>query len=363
MSYERAIFAVPQRLGLRHWAAISVWVGLSGCGETIDEQDGADIFVDHAEVSPSEVTVGQSATVTITLVNQGVAPGEHPITLEADDELYLVQERVVRPPNDEDPSAHERVVEMSYIPEEPGEVELTVNGVVAGTVSALPLDVDIQVVSTDTDPDLGSGELLVGEPISVFADLQNFGEANGQIDLELRADGELLAEKTAPVPSAGPGGDPDHTEYRATLEWIPETVGTRELSVGGESVGAAEVLSRPEVTIVQPANEPDEFFVVSDEEEGEGGFVDLELVASAEDELDGALEGEALQWQTTADENDDGSVDARFLGAGAEVTARLYANDDQCGSLTEHLIEVEATNSVNVTEAARHRVVLLMGLC
>lgn len=346
-----------------------LWVG---CGETSEqnggddpeETTGADITVVSAQVEPDQVVVGERTTITALLVNEGDEPGQATVSVEIDEETYLSQEHFVPPPNEADEEANQSVVDMRWRPEEVGQYEVSVNGVTAGTVVVDPPDVDIQIHSTGITPDVGEEEVaVVGESFTVDVQLQNFGDANGEIDLEFEVDQQVVAEKSVLVPTAGPGGDPMQTQTRAEFVWSPESAGNFELTVNSVEVATVQASSPPQVSIVEPTNAPEEFFVVEAKEDGQGWYVEIDFVASAQDETDGELEGESLQWTTTADENDDGTVTTRTLGEGAEITQRLFMADENCGALTEHVVEVEAVNSAGLAASKTHRVILQMGAC
>lgn len=223
--------------------------------------------------------------------------------------------------------------------------------------------VNIQVVSATLERAESDAIFLAGEPVFVVAEAQNSGDAHGEALLELEVDGDVVAEQVVFVYSPGAGDTPETTTQEVVFEWIPDSAGLFELSVSTVDAGEVQVVSPPQVAITAPTNAPSDFFFIEAEDEERGFFVEVDFAATVIDELDGPLEGDALQWSTSADENNDGTVTRRSLGQGDAFSARLYMANEACGAITEHLIEVKATNSAGLTSSAYHRVILRMGRC
>lgn len=343
-----------------------------GCGdppedpadENVTEPNGPDIAVESVTVDVSQIRVGERATVTVNLVNTGDRPGEFTTDLEVDGTAVLSQTHVVSPPGEEDEENGKSTIELGWIAESAGDFDLSINGVEAGTVSVEAPNVDIRVESVGTDPDITEETVVIGDPIVVFAHVQNHGDISGTETVHLEVNGAAIDEQDVTVPPAGPEDDPAQTDTRVEFSWSPDASGEQELSVNGVEAGTADVVAPPEVEIVQPTNEPSDFYPVDGEaEDGDGWYVEVDFVASVNDEVDGALDGSAIQWTTFSDEDNDGTFSTRNLGEGAELTARLYMADGECGAVADHILEVEATNSYGVSSTATHQIILLMGMC
>ncbi|MFC3957386.1 CARDB domain-containing protein [Halovivax cerinus] len=99
-----------------------------------------------------------------------------------------------------------------------------------------------------SDLELDTEELQIGETVTVTATVTNVGDETGSHDVKLAVDGETVADTSVTLT----GGSSESVSLSTTLE---ET-GTRELTVGGESVGTVTVTD-PDDTDGSDATSPD----------------------------------------------------------------------------------------------------------
>lgn len=231
--------------------------------------------------------------------------------------------------------------------EEQDRPEVMVQGVLE-----VPLDIDIVLPRDGACPALAAGDhtLPVSVTLTLFYDQGSVDRLLGE---QQRQEGFLFDENNlqvlhydqasnrwSQVPVAG--RDPD-------LNWIAtEPVGQD----GIYAIVWTAAGSPPTATIIRPADDSgpnDEEYTYDDFDPDLGlWYKDVTLVGAATDPEDGPLGDAALAW--TTDRTD---IQSAVLGAGAEVTARLYSNE--CTGVW-HEITLTATDSDGNTGTALRKI-------
>lgn len=149
---------------------------------------------------------------------------------------------------------------------------------------------DTRLVITETEVD--PSEVDAGDAATIYAMVQNRGEEDGEIILQLEVDGDVVDENEVEVPAPGDAQAPDDTEVVSEFLFVPEEVGEYELSVSGEEVGTLTVVeagsndsafSSYEIasqTATLDAGEFDEFTTACPEEVQEALFGGIRSIGS-----------------------------------------------------------------------------------
>lgn len=327
--------------------------GANAQEDTNDEtiEGAADISVTGVEISADSILVGEVVVVDVTLANEGDLAGEKDLALEIDGNEVASQSISVNPPRPAlDESTYTVTVQLGWKAEEAGDYELTVNGEYSHTVTVREATTEAEI-SSPTIETGADGPVAVGDPVVVLADVQNVGNAPGDVEVALEVDGEPISVETVSL-KASPDA-PETTALTVDFLWVPEQEGVFELSVNGVDAGAVSVAGPPEVNVLAPETGAIQYAGFEDD----GGddvawYAEVELQGEAIDVIDGELGDEALQWRTTVDVNGDGEFETFSLGTGSTITAELYVEIDECGAIATHHVELEATNSADMSQAA-----------
>lgn len=114
---------------------------------------------------------------------------------------------------------------------------------------------DIVVTGAGLDP----AEVEAGAQTTVFAALENRGDAEGEETLELEVDGAVEEEEKVVVPAPGEGEDAAGAEVVAEFALTRSEPGEYEVAVSGEPAGALTVFSPdPDVVVVSADAQPRE---------------------------------------------------------------------------------------------------------
>ncbi|MEM4781723.1 MAG: cell surface glycoprotein [Halalkalicoccus sp.] len=187
-----------RRAGLRRRSVLALCgaalSSAAGCTDTGDEEapdeertDGP-IAVREATVSETHLTTEETLEVTGTIENEGEREGTFHAQLRVDDVIVDTQAVPV-----ESKKRESVTFEGSF--GDPGEYEVAVNDVHAGTVRVERPPPAFELVETE----LNQTTVTVGEGIDVRATLANDGGREGRIELELRADGRAAALEEVPI--------------------------------------------------------------------------------------------------------------------------------------------------------------------
>jgi len=193
---------------------------------TLSVLEPANVSIREVTLSSERIVVGESATVTVELANDGDLDGEFTTQLRAGNDTVGTDTRTVGPDSTER-------VELTRRFETTGDYELTVNGDPVGTLAVLePADVSLGETA------VASESIEVDDPVELTVELRNDGEATGRRDVNATFGDGSTVQRTPDVPADGTTLTVSHT-YNATGEYT--------VSVNGTAIA--------NVTVVEPQNE------------------------------------------------------------------------------------------------------------
>ncbi|WP_254807817.1 right-handed parallel beta-helix repeat-containing protein [Natronosalvus amylolyticus] len=190
--------------------------------------------ITHPSLSTDEVVQGESVTVTAQVTNVGLADGELTIPLEVNGEA-VANETVTLDVNESE------TVSITHELDEPGEFDVSIDGVAVGTVTVLA-SADVFIYGADAD----ETSVTLGDTLTVTADLYNGGDVPDEdYTVNLTADGGVVDGATVTV---DPGANPGLVE----LEWTPtasdlpsgEDSAEFDLGLDGFFVGSVTVVDQ-----------------------------------------------------------------------------------------------------------------------
>jgi len=196
-----------------------------------DEDDSSTSIVD-ADVSPTEITVGESATASATIYNEGSTREPHTVRLSVDG--TVVDQRTVGvDPGDT------RTVTFERTFQQPGEFEVSFGWLTAGTV-------------TVTEPASGGGfevsnaslspaAIQPGETTTVTADVTNDGAETDTFVAELSVGGVVVAERAVEVAPGATG--------QVTFERSFDQRGQYDIAISGSGAGTLAVESETATSV------------------------------------------------------------------------------------------------------------------
>jgi len=165
-----------------HPESVGVYVvglgGLNGSLTVLEPVAPAEFMVTGLEVAPGEVSVGEEATVTVSVANLGGEEGTHAVVLDVGG---VVSERDIALEG-----GASAVVEFVVSGDAWGVVDLSVEGL-SGELKVLrPAEFECVGLSV-TPADVG-----VGESVTVSVDVCNLGEEEGEYAVEIEVDGVIV---------------------------------------------------------------------------------------------------------------------------------------------------------------------------
>jgi hypothetical protein len=200
----------------------------TGAGTVVVEEiPQPDIVVTDAQADPTTVLEGEPVTITASAENQGDAEGEKTLELRVDGSA--VESTTVALD-----AGDGTEVSFTWSTNTPGEYELAVNDVDAGTVTVEEApEADISITSVSASP----STVEVGETVTITIELENAGDAEGRITLTFTVDGST--EETDMV-TLGAGSQTSHT-----FTWSTNSTGNYEMAVNGVDAGTVTVEESP----------------------------------------------------------------------------------------------------------------------
>lgn len=194
--------------------------------ETDDEDDNSSTSIVEAGVSPPQITVGESATATATVYNEGSTRESHTVRLSVDG--TVVEQRTVGVD-----AGSTRTVSFERTFQQAGEFEVAFGWHSAGTV-------------TVTEPASGGGfsvsnaslspaAIEPGEATTITADVTNDGAEPDTFTAELSVGGVVVEEQVIEV---APGAS-----EQLTFERSFDQRGEYEIAISGSGAGTLRVES------------------------------------------------------------------------------------------------------------------------
>ncbi|GAB3689283.1 hypothetical protein GCM10028857_24440 [Salinarchaeum chitinilyticum] len=191
-----------------------------------DDDENSSTSIVEADVSPTEITVGESVTATATIYNEGSTREPHTVRLSVDG--TVVEQRTVGVD-----AGSTRTVSFERTFQQAGEFTVELGWRTAGTV-------------TVTEPTSGGGFTISnaslspaaiepGESTTITADVTNDGAATDTFTAELVVGGVVVDERAVQV---GPGA----TE-QVTFERSFDQRGQYEIAISGSGAGTLRVES------------------------------------------------------------------------------------------------------------------------
>jgi|GEM_PF-628322 len=194
-----------------------------------DGDDGAsDVAVVDADVAPTELAPGESATATATLVNDGTVAGTRTVTL-AIDGVVVDQREVTVPPGEEVTVSFERTFQQT------GTFEVAVGGLDAGTVTvtAPPGEEPEGAVFSVANASLSPATIAPGDATTVTATVTNEGDHPGFFYAELAVGDVVLEEQAVQVEP----GESEQVAFERTFQQR----GGYDVAVSGADAGTLRV--------------------------------------------------------------------------------------------------------------------------
>ena len=232
------IVSAIRKKPLKRWGiAAIVIIALiipSGCTETAPEFRASSLTI-----TPEEIAVGESATVTVNVENVGKAEGAYHAALTVNEEVVEILDITL--------AAQEKQTISFIITEDvPGISNIELGGL-KGTLNILkPLKpAEFRVVSLTTTP----REIKVGESVRNTVIIENTGETEGTYHAVLVVNGEVKATKDIPLAA----GEEKTTWFTGTKH----PPGTYKVEMGG-LVSTFKVVSPAEFRITSLTIMPEE---------------------------------------------------------------------------------------------------------
>ena len=181
--------------------------------------------VSSLTVTPGKVATGQPATVEADVANVGGAEGTYTATLKIDGETVGTKEVLVA-------AGGKERVSFSYAAETQGTYQVELNGL-AGTLEVVKSP-EFRVSSLEVSP----SEVVLGESVTVSADIENLEEVEGDYTATLMVDGEVVDTKEITVGA----GATERVSFTLSLE----SSGAHTIELGGVTT-TAKVLKPAEI--------------------------------------------------------------------------------------------------------------------
>jgi len=195
-------------------------------GLTVTQPQPAEFSVTSTDVSETDITPGETVTITATVENAGGTEGEFAADLRINGTTRDTETRVVD-------AGEQTTIDFATSFGETGTYGIAVNEDSVDTLTVLePADVSVGETTIATD----SAE--VNEPVELAVELRNAGEATGQRTLDLALGDGTTVQRTTDVPENGTTLAITHAytapgEYTVTVD--DATVGT--VAVAGPQDG------------------------------------------------------------------------------------------------------------------------------
>ena len=205
------------------------------------DPDPANLVVTDALLESQQITVGETVDVEATVENVGEESGDTTIEL-------LVDGSVVDSDTVELEGAETETVTFTEQFDEPGTFVVSVDDVEAGELDVVdtPDPADLSVTAATVTPE----EIAPGEVITVDATVENAGEEDGELDVELAIDDDVVDTQTVSVV-----GD-DTADVSFTESFDDE--GTYTISVNDVDAGDVTVATTDDVEDEDEIEEEDD---------------------------------------------------------------------------------------------------------
>lgn len=252
------------------FGGVALFVATAGCtgiggGESDDRSDGEPsrprLTVVDASVSETTLYPDETLEITGRVENEGDRAGTFYAELRVDGVIVETQEVAI-------PAGDTESVTFTRTFDEPGEYELGVNDVSAGTVLVELAPAEFEIVETA----VARTTIAVGEEVDVRATIANVGGQEGTVTAELQVDGVGVDTRNVSI-EAG-------TEVPVTFTHAFEGPGRYEVSINGTTVDTVAVVPPAEFEIVDTAVERTMIEV--------GESVDVTVTVTNVGELEGA---------------------------------------------------------------------------
>ena len=284
----------------------------------------ADPTVTDATLEETAVVEGDRVTVTATVENTGDREGSLSVVVAADGTTEVTGEVTV-------PARERRTEEFTYTAAEPGEYDVAVNDVDAGTLTVSePAAAEFSV----RDVTLSDAEIEVGDSVDVTADIENTGDADGTYPVDLIVNDEVRDTTRVDVAA----GDTETVTFRRSFE----TAGDYAVGVGDAPTQELEVNPEPADISITGAS-------LSETDIDPGDAVTVTATAVN----DGGSSGEV-----TAELRVDGVTrdsESRTLDPGSEATIEFTPTFDGSGTYEVSVNDVTA-GTLDVAEPAAFEV-------
>lgn len=205
--------------------------------EAEDEDEapsGPRIAVTDASVDETAVTIEDSIEVTATLENRGDREGTFYAELRVDGAIVDTEEVTVG-------AGETESVAFSGTFAEPGEYDVSVNDVEAGTVLVELPPPEFELVEAS----VAETTIAPGEEIEVTATIANVGGREGTFAAELRIDGTAVEARDVTIAA----GETESVAFSYALD----EPGTYEVGVGGAAVDTVVVAPPPAFEVTATA--------------------------------------------------------------------------------------------------------------
>ena len=161
---------------------------------TLGEAPAAAFSTSDLSISPSEVNIGQTVTISILVANTGNLAGSYEVTLKINDVVEATKEVTVAAAGSQD-------VSFTTSKEEAGSYSVAVDGVSGSFVVAAPplAPAAFSVSNLSIQP----GEVQPKKPVTITLSVANTGGTEGSYTIVLKINGVKEAEKSVTVAAAG----------------------------------------------------------------------------------------------------------------------------------------------------------------
>lgn len=299
-------------------------VALAGCTDAGSEPnatvEGSAIAIREATVSDESITTDDDLEIVGTLENDGDQRGTYHVELRVDD--VIVETEAVNV----DPGAREQVT-FSGSFSSPGEYEIRLNDVHAGTIEVELPPPEFELVGTTVD----ETRVAVGEPVAVEATVANVGGREGAITIELQVNGRPSDSEELTI-AAG-------TEESVRFAPSFESPGSYDLAINGIAVdtvvverpAAFEIVGTELESETVAVGEPVAVHARIENVGGRAGTVTATLRADGEtvDTREGSIEpGEVVPARFSVGFDDRGTRTLRVVATGRDPAAGPGGDDD-----------------------------------
>ncbi|MDR5673441.1 CARDB domain-containing protein [Halalkaliarchaeum sp. AArc-GB] len=199
---------------------------------TLSVKTPADLELTDANVDTDAILVGSSTEVTAEIANHGDRDGDMVVDLEVDGNISKSRTVTVT-------GGASKTVSFLEQFDDPGEYDVSVNSVNAGTVT-----VETPANLTVTNASLEPHAVVEGESVTVSATVENDGDREGDLRAELVVDGEIENSTTVSL-----GG---HETETITFTYTPGDADEdgHEIAVNDASAGFLDVLEPADISVV-----------------------------------------------------------------------------------------------------------------